>query len=241
MKRQVVAVSVRRALASAAAIAAALALAACSEAPSPFPTAQTRGTDPVVGPGTDPTADPTPAPTLTRDPNLAPTPTLNPTVAPTPTPEPIATDPVISERGYVVKEMGEPAFLIDSEVGDTLVTITISSITPNFTCTLPDAPPPAFGTHLAVSIEIAVADRVAEVDPGFFTVDQDAFRVFDTDGVAAQVDPAVGCVEPIEVIPAEIQPGETVSGLVILDSVPTSGFLAWQYGTENSGGWEVAF
>lgn len=226
--------------------ALALAVGACSDDPLAGPRERGSGTEaPATGPPVAqppaPTEDITEPPATTEPP--APLPPESPKPLPEPSDEPTVDAPPTSERGYIVKAVGEPGGLYDMDTGEMLVDFTITSIEPNFTCTGPDAQAPARGHFLAVTMDVTVSELAADFDPGFMAVDPESFRVFNESGSQSPniIGNSAGCVDPAELLPTEIQPGEQVTGLIIFDVAPTTGVLAWNYANATNLGWEWPF
>lgn len=168
----------------------------------------------------------------------------DPADSPTPAPDPLA-DPkygerIVSERGTLMKEIGQLAAMGD--VGENLQTVVmaefkVTGIDPNFQCPAARAQPPANGNYIAINVEVTATPELAEVQrmtgmSSFSFTDGFDFTVLAPDGTME--DPydhygatgnAATCLDEENRLPAEMEPGETAEGTIVLDSPYDSGTL----------------
>lgn len=221
-----------------AAAAVALAAGACSSEPDLPGWDRTRGSDPVV-----PSLPSLPA--LPQPSNAEPAPSARST-EPAPSAEP--SDPAppetpatgVSDRGYLVKQIGEEAGILVPDTGDLIVTLTVTSIEPNFTCTSPDAEPSVYGNYVAFTFDAQANESLAETEAPFFKIEYTYFHLFGTDGTEAIGLSGNGntCIDASEQPPARLLPGESVTATIVFDVEYTSGIIGWAPETLDGGGWE---
>lgn len=182
----------------------------------------------------------------------------------TPASDPLA-DPkygerVVSERGTLVKEVGQLAAMGD--VGNNVRTVvmaefTVTEIQPNFQCPAEDAQPAVNGNYIAVTIELTTTPELAEVQrttgtsSWSFTEGFD-LKVLSPDGTLENphddygvTENAASCLGEADRLPPEMGPGETAVGTIVLDSAHESGTLLLQPSHYTPGRvdccWEWAF
>lgn len=145
--------------------------------------------------------------------------------------------------GDVVGEIGVPSGLVGAD-GEPVFTLTIQGISLESTCParLDGAVFTAdTGQFLIARVEATMAPSFAEQTPDtpFLTVDSDAFTILDATGKsagAAFTEKAYGCFTLEERIQPFVNPGETVSGVVVLESSVEHGYLQYNpWGVAGSG------
>lgn len=139
--------------------------------------------------------------------------------AETAAPEPSADEPTRSERGNIVKKVGEVG-----EIGDSPeVEFTVTGITVDPVCTREYAQASKYGHFVKLDFDITTT-KDAEGDFGL-----SFWKWINADGTTANADPSTGngsaCLPEAETVPRSIGPAEKVSGSVILDVPSTEGFL----------------
>lgn len=237
----------------AAAAAVAVSLAACSE--NPLDDERVRDTAaptvPAPPPATEvpaPTTEPEPAPA----PTTVPAPTTEPAPAPAPSteppPEPVTPIPSwgpedLSVRGYLPKEIGVQASIQDLNTGELTVIFTITAIEPNYTCTGPNAGPSANGNYVAVSMDIETTEHLADMAPSVFRIVHRNFEIYNEAGIETVdlVGNSATCLEDSQKLPDVMNPGETASGMIVMDVRYTTGTLAFVPPALGGGGWEWAY
>lgn len=167
---------------------------------------------------------------------------------------------VVSERGTLVKEVGQLATM--SDIGDNLQTVVmaefkVTEIQPNFQCPAEDAQPPANGNYIAVTVEVTTTPKLAEVQiatgmSSFSFTEGFDFKVLAPDGTMENpyghyraTENAATCLDDADRLPAEMDPGESAVGTIVLDSAHESGTLLLQPSHYTPGRidccWEWAF
>jgi len=196
---------------------------------------------------------PSPTPSETE---AAPEPTLSPSPTTEPTEVPIADEPEYSDRGRLLKEIGQPAG-IGSSADDLWASLTVTSIEPDFECTGSIAEDPTNGHFIAVTIEAQVDPDALERDLAYQREEVDIdesdftgwsfndFGLVDADGVTVnepRTYSTFSCLDEGQGLPDAAGPGETVRGIVILDSPSTTGAVTFtQQNTYSTGEWEWPF
>jgi hypothetical protein len=172
------------------------------------------------------------------------------TASATPTPELETQAPVeTSERGNVVKEVGEIGGLAAEETGtldDAWITFTVTDIKADAECTSGFSDPPENGHFniVSMSIETApVSDWPTEMQ-GFPLLFYDNWSIVGHDGITENAINSLAtatCLPESEILPYNgMGPGERIVGKLALDSRNTSGVLIWApFGS--GGGWEWEF
>ncbi len=146
-------------------------------------------------------------------------------------------------KGDVVGAIGVPSGLVGAD-GKSAFTLTVQEIRLEPTC-------PArldgqvftadTGQFLIARVEASMDSSFAEQtqDTPFLTVDSDAFTILDSNGKiagAAFTEKAYGCFTLEERIQPFVNPGESVSGLVVLESPVEHGYLQYNpWGVAGSG------
>jgi|GEM_PF-3752106 len=200
-----------------------------------------------AGMGGDGTSAPNPAPGPAAG-QVAPVPSAAVTAATDILPAPATRDPnaavVTDGHGNIEKEQGETGGLVDEATDTTYFAIAVRRIQVASECqarvggaTLA----PANGSFLIVDVAANMAAEKAGTGGGddvFMPLVAEAFAVLSHDGelqreVASAS--AWGCLPAEELAPAVVNPGEAVSGKIVLDATPTHGTVI--YDPEGTGGW----
>ncbi|WP_418605750.1 hypothetical protein [Georgenia sp. SUBG003] len=158
-----------------------------------------------------------------------------------------AASPELSERGHVRKDLGEPGGLADATDGRAVFEISVDSATVSATCPGRGIDvSPANGHFVVLDVTASLsADVAAGADRG-----QDVFmplvaETFDIVGPGGAVqgstvtDASWACFDDDELLPPFLEPGRTVTGKVVLDSVSDSGVVV--YAPDGEAGWEWEF
>lgn len=186
---------------------------------------------------------PTSSPTTTQ---AAPTtaPTIEETAAPPPEQPPAdAAAPALSPRGHLVKQIGEPAGIIDGN-GERLVNFVVNSITPDVQCTEEFADPAENGVFVAVDVSVQTSPAMANPDAFISTFEMSPwmFSAISPDGVSSNASPdtfaSFICMDDSVLLPSSIGPGENAEGIVLLDLQYPSGILIFEdFYTDSSWEW----
>lgn len=157
---------------------------------------------------------------------------------------PAASEPEISPRGTLVKEIGEIAGLRDNN-GNDIMTFTLTRIEPDYTCTSPFAEPSLNGNFIALTFDVQTTPALADwINNGGMPPDFNPhyFRVIDVDGTRENdsVGNGIYCPSDSELLPATIGPAETISGKIVLDSKYSEGIIIYSPPADGLG-WEWVF
>lgn len=219
----------------------------------------------VVGPEAAPTEDQGPEPT-TAEPEPAPTGGQDPeptTAEPEPGrdsgPEPTTIgpespedagptnregDPVISDVGLVIKEIGEGAGMTSSDTGDVLYDFAIMEVVVNIECTSPDDVEPENGHYVGFYFDVITYPALDddEYGDGLF-IDHTVMWVVDENGddVGSVIGNARTCMNSDETVPVQTDGDEQVEGWIVLDVPVTTGTLEFEPGGFEVGGWQWDF
>ncbi|UOQ58134.1 DUF4352 domain-containing protein [Leucobacter allii] len=154
--------------------------------------------------------------------------------------EPVAepTDtPPMSERGNLIKKLGETAGVVynDDDVND--VELVIKSIVVDAPCTAEYALPSERGHFIRVDMDVVTTPNYPNT---VLAQSNGSWKWIDANGTTANSDPATGtgysCLADGERLPDRIGAGERVTGSVVLDVPTTEGTLVLSL--DGGTGWE---
>lgn len=191
-----------------------------------------------------------------------PTSEASPTPSPKPTPEesgePVTKDPideeetgsepvdygtpVRSERGNLVKALGQPSGVTNMD-GEVIVDFAVTEIAVDIECTGTWAAEPENGHFVGLRFEIETHPILAEdVVPEFWIAASD-FSAWDDNGHRANdvLGTAYSCLQASDTLPTMIGPGETADGWVVLDLPTDRGTVAFGWFGVYDLGWEWAY
>lgn len=149
-------------------------------------------------------------------------------------------EPARSDRGNLIKEVGQPAGIgpLDGG-GPNTVDFVITNITVDAACTNEFAQTPMNGHFIRVDMDVTTT---SEFDGLFMVQTNGVWKWVDANGTTANSDPATGsgymCLNDAEMLPDTIGTGEKATGAVVLDVPTTEGFLVFSQGPD--AGWEWA-
>ena len=175
----------------------------------------------------------------------APSPTATP--APTPSPESAADPEQLSEPAHLPKQIGETAGLTAAGSSSTLFALTVLGVDVARTCPGRGvAPVPEHGHFVTVDVRAHMAAEMArEVSPGpdaFLPLVPEAFSIVAPDGTvqdSVATAAAWACFDDGELAPPFVEPGDVVTGKVVLDSRTSAGTVV--YDPDGTGGWAWPF
>lgn len=139
----------------------------------------------------------------------------------------------MSPRGNLVKQIGEPAGIIDGN-GERLVDFVINSVSPNVQCTEELAEPAENGLFIAVDVSVRTSPAMTAPDALVPSFDMYAslFRTISPEGISSNSDPGtlatLLCLDDAALLPNSIGPGENARGIVLLDVEHPSGTLIFE-------------
>ncbi|MGO1621656.1 hypothetical protein [Flaviflexus sp.] len=150
---------------------------------------------------------------------------------------------IISDRGNLVKTIGQPAGLAD-EYGEneTIVELKVTEIEPQFECTSSFAEPPANGNYIAITFDIQTHPALADASwPEWYMSAYD-MHIISPDGVRENdsIGNSYSCLSAAGSLPSTLGPNERATGKIVLDSAHESGILIVALGGAVNG-WEWEF
>lgn len=139
-----------------------------------------------------------------------------------------APEPPESERGYLIKEIGEEAALTSYDYID-LVVFTIDAIELDPPCTSGYPEASANGHFIAVTITAQTFPELSDAEIDTVSFSEWAWEAYSTDGVRLNdpVGTAYSCLAEGELMPFEIGPGQKVTGKIVLDVSDVHGAIAF--------------
>lgn len=163
--------------------------------------------------------------------------------SPGPSSEPAATqEPETSIRGNLVKDVGEPAGIFNTEDRSTnVIDFTVTGIGPT-QCTEQYAQPPANGHVLAIQLEVQTQPELKDEFSGTFNAGAGSWKFIQADGTTFNGmlhGSSYGCLPETAILPQSIGPGETASGTVLLDVPALEGTLVLSYLGEDAWEWTI--
>lgn len=171
------------------------------------------------------------------------------TGAATPTPSE-STPREVSQRGNIVKQLGETAGYTNVDTGVVESEFTVDAITVDPECTAEYIEPPEHGHFVVATITASVSSTFQEYIESFgsFPVtgmpfDIGSFTIIDTNGVVVNsIDSAAtyACLPEDELIPSEVGIGQNATGKVVFDSPVEHGTLVYVPWFDQTG-WEWTF
>lgn len=185
---------------------------------------------------------PTTAPDTEHLPGTAPVVTASP--APTPTEE---ADPsgygerIINDRGNLVKEVGQLAGVTVGEPGVTAAQFAVTDIVVDITCTADFADPSKNGHFVGIHLNVETTPELTQDEIGTLSFSEWAWQAFDANDKRVN-DPAgnaLWCMDSGDQLPADIGPGQSVSGWIVLDLPTDHGAVVLTLG--GATGWEWAY
>lgn len=144
----------------------------------------------------------------------------------------------ISDRGNLIKEVGQLAGTVNDETGETTTEFRVDSIVVDYDC--PGGPPPENGHYLTVEISLETFPALADGGDDIF-LDAGAFTIIAPDGTRENDSLGLGyeCESDATRMPVRIGPAEKATGIVVLDTQYDEGFLVLDgFALGSPGGWE---
>ncbi|MEZ7897580.1 MAG: hypothetical protein QMB98_02045 [Flaviflexus sp.] len=158
--------------------------------------------------------------------------------------EPEDEGPEISERGYLVKDVGDRAGVQDpADPKELMAGFILTDIEVGVQCTNPEAQPSKYGTHIALTFEVETSQRMETQLWNSVMISHHYIDIYpDGGGEAQRFTGGTGplCLTGAEKLPDEIPPGTTAQGKVVIDSEVTSGIITYEM-MGVPGGWEWTF
>lgn len=189
--------------------------------------------------GTPAGPPPEPAGTRTTEATEDVTDAETPAEVETPTPE----APAKSDRGFLVKQVGELGGLTDEITGDWTVDFTVTTITPDFQCTSGFAEAPKNGHFVALEMQINTHPAWDSALYGDFMMNPYDFQAFDANNM--RVNDPIGssymCLDASQQVPNQIGPSQSVTGVMVFDLPTPTGVIAYSPALYGPGGWEWAY
>jgi hypothetical protein len=178
-----------------------------------------------------------------RLPDTAPVATADPTPEPTATPKDSEFgEAVTSSRGNLVKEIGQLAGTSSGTTDVVTSRFAVTDIVLDRECTSGFAEAPVNGHYLGIHLNVETTPELAQDDFPWVSFTQYDWQAYDADGKRLN-DPvanAWSCLDPGEQLPAQIGPGQNVSGWIVLDVAATTGAVVLTMAGSPTG-WEWAY
>lgn len=150
----------------------------------------------------------------------------------------------VSDRGNLIKLIGQKAGAADEDTGEVTVEFTVDSITVDYDCK--GALPPQNGHYVGVEMSIETFPAMATSDSTEdIFVDTSSFAILGPDGTRENdsIGNAYECVPFADQVPSGMGAAEKASGVVVLDTKYPEGILILQgsaFGV-GTGGWEWTY
>lgn len=176
-------------------------------------------------------ADPATAPDITP---------ISTSASATPSPSASTPEGKTSDRGYLVKEVGDIAGMTNA-AGDQTVTFVVKKVDRHPKCTSIHAAKPENGNLIGLQIDVQTFKELN--DPAYpgqgFWASAASWKFVSKEGITFNGDlgtpSAYNCLPKAQMLPGEIGPAQKATGWVILDVPATEGTLILDAG---GGGWE---
>ena len=137
-----------------------------------------------------------------------------------------------SDRGYLMKELGEESYINDS-TGTPAVSFALTDVVADPVCSTPYAEASENGhlVRLDIDLETGSAESLEEVlySDSYYLSSSD-WRFVDSEGVRANTTDTVAswmCLDTSEQFPVDVGPHERIRGSIVLDLPSTSGTLIY--------------
>lgn len=167
-------------------------------------------------------------------------PTVEPATTPSETPEPDQPRDE-SERGNLIKEVGETFGLGSPDSGEPPVTFSVTAIEVDPECTNEWAEPSEYGHFVKIDLEGETTSELADIGGGLWWGSV-AWDVIAENGTTMNGSPATSaawsCLPDSDTLPQEIGPAERVSGSIVLDVPTPSGIVILTDNPDAAWEWE---
>lgn len=142
-----------------------------------------------------------------------------------------------SERGHIVKQVGEPIEIVDDATQESVLTFVVSDIVVDPVCEGEHSGTPTNGVFLQVDIDVVATSEFE----GYFIIGVGGnWQWVDTKGNVTDVElgsfEAYLCQRDEQRLPVSVEQGEHVTGSLILDVTTREGTLV--YADHLGSGWE---
>lgn len=147
------------------------------------------------------------------------------------------------DQTFLRKQVGEQATAV-SRSGVVLLEMTVTGIEVDIACTREEAEPPRNGHYVGMTIEATAGEALADspVTANGWAFNNSDFRATPTNRLEPEetVGNSASCLEPEEQLPFTLEPGETATGTVVLDTSLTRGHVIYTPPLMD-GGWSWLF
>lgn len=179
----------------------------------------------------------------TTEPSASATPEISASAAPSAS---ASTAPAAekSERGNLVKQVGQGASLLGAPGGEPSVSFVINSITVDEPCTTEFATPPENGHFVILDVSVKTEPTLAESEIPQFYMGSGDWKAIAPNGTTSNANagtgPSYSCLTEAETLPQVFGPAEQATGKIVLDVENPEGTLIFKTPAAISG-WEWGY
>lgn len=149
-----------------------------------------------------------------------------------------------SERGNLVKQVGQGASLLGGPAGEPTVSFVINSITVDAACTAEFATPPENGHFVILDVSVKTEPTLAESDIPQFYMSASDWKAIAPNGTTSNANAGTaasyGCLTQSESLPQTMGPAEQATGKIVLDLENPQGTLIFKAPAAMAG-WEWTY
>lgn len=174
-------------------------------------------------------------------PDTAPVATSTPTPIESAAEESAFGERVINDRGNLVKQVGQLAGLSSADDEDVIAAqFAVTDIVVDLDCTSDYAEDPENGHFVGIHLNVETTPELAQEDVSSLSFSAWGWQAFDADGkrVNDPIGNALWCMADGDQLPADIGPGQSVSGWVALDVPTDHGSVVLTMGADSGWEWE---
>lgn len=170
--------------------------------------------------------------------------TSAPSATPTPTPgvDSEFGAKEFNDHGNLVKQIGQLSGLSLTDLDDTVsARFVVTKIELDPACDTEFELAPANGHYLAIHLNVETTPELAQADFPSVSFNQYGWQAYGASGTRLN-DPignSYSCLDTAQLLPSDIGPGQSVSGIVLLDVSDTTGSIALTFGATT--GWEWTY
>lgn len=136
-----------------------------------------------------------------------------------------------SERGFMVKRIGDESALLKSDGKTRVASWTLTGIDVDVQCTAPYSEPPQNGHYVALNFDVETFEDLIDVHGYPFSLSGNMWQYYLADGTLWNGMPTSGntysCLTDTETLPNQIGESTKASGRIVFDLPTTDGILAF--------------